>query len=156
MRSSRQFTIGILARQTHVSSHTILYYERQGLLQRVRRSVGGYRLFTSECVKRICFIKQTQKLGFSLKEIKELLALQSNPRATCGDVSERIVAKIRDVDAKLRALRATRRTLLRLVAQCRGQRPLSACPILEQLGMQAVRERARPVATVRAALPQGR
>jgi len=145
VRSSQQFTIGILASQARVSAHTILYYERQGLLPRARRSAAGYRLFCSNDLRRVSFIRQAQRLGFSLKEIKALLALQSDPTATCSDVGERIAAKLADVDAQLRALRETRRTLLGLTTQCTDSRPVSACPLLRELELQPVSERPRSI-----------
>ena len=82
-------------------------------------------------------IKQAQALGFSLKEIKALLALRLDPRASCADVRRRAEAKIADIDAKLHALRAMKRALVRLTAACAGRSPVSACPILESLEERA-------------------
>ena len=78
-------------------------------------------------------IAEAQALGFSLKEIKELLALRVDPRTSCADVRRRAEAKIADVEAKLRVLRTMKRALVQLTAACAGRGPVSACPILETL-----------------------
>lgn len=126
-------TTGELANEGGVNLETIRYYERRGLLSKPPRTPTGYRTFDGEAVRRLRFIKQAQALGFSLKEIKELLALRLDPRTSCGDVRRRAEAKIADIDAKVRALRAMKRALVRLTAACAGRGPVSACPILESL-----------------------
>lgn len=145
MRSNKPFTIGVLAKRARVSPHTIVYYERQGLLPPARRSMRGYRLFSVECVRRIRFIGQTQHFGVLAQGNQGAARAAGQPTGTCVNVGERIGAKLRDVDEKLRTPRQTRRTLAQLVVQCRGQGSLSACPRLHQLGTQAVAERIPPL-----------
>src|SRR5213596_1649390 len=130
-------TRGELAQQGRVNAETIRYYERRGLLPKPPRTPSGYRTFDREAVRRLRFIKQAQALGFSLKEIRELLSLRVDPRSSCADVRRRAEAKIADIDEKLRALRAMRRALVRLTAACAGRGPVSACPILESLEERA-------------------
>src|SRR6266852_7011290 len=125
--------ISELAKRSQVNLQTIRYYEREGLLPKPRRLPSGYRVFSSEDVRRVRFIKQAQELGFSLKEIKELLALRVRPGTTCGDVRKRTAAKIANIDEKLRTLTAMKEALLRLYAACSGRGAVSACPILESL-----------------------
>jgi MerR family copper efflux transcriptional regulator len=79
------------------------------------------------------FIKRAQELGFSLKEIQELLSLRAAPKTRCADVRRRAVAKIDDIDERIRALRAMKKALTKLVAECAGRAPVSDCPILESL-----------------------
>jgi MerR family mercuric resistance operon transcriptional regulator len=79
------------------------------------------------------FVKHAQELGFSLREIRELLSLRAAPRARCADVKRRAETKIREIEAKIRALLAMRRALVGLMSQCDGKLPASACPILESL-----------------------
>ena len=122
-----------LANRGGVNLETVRYYERRGLLPKPPRTAAGYRTFDAAAVRRLRFIKQAQALGFSLKEIRELLALRVDPRASCADVRRRAEAKIADIDGKLRALRAIKRALVRLTAACAGRGPVSACPILESL-----------------------
>jgi len=126
-----------LANRGGVNLETVRYYERRGLLPKPPRTAAGYRTFDAAAVRRLRFIKQAQALGFSLKEIRELLALRVDPRASCADVRRRAEAKIADIDEKLRALRAMRRALVRLTAACAGRGPVRACPILESLEERA-------------------
>src|SRR3989442_1544690 len=126
-------TIGAMAKQAGVHIETLRYYERRGLLPKPPRTPAGYRTFDTDAVRRLHFIKRAQELGFSLKEIKELLALRVDARTSCADVRHRAEAKIADIDQKLRALRAMKRALVRLTAACVGRGPVSACPILESL-----------------------
>ena len=76
-------TRGELAQQGRVNSETIRYYERRGLLPKPPRTPSGYRVFSSDAVRRVRFIKRAQGLGFSLKEIKALLALRVDPCSSC-------------------------------------------------------------------------
>ena len=124
---------GELAIQGGVNLETIRYYERRGLLPKPPRTSAGYRAFDAEAVRRLRFIKQAQALGFSLKEVRELLALRLNPRTSCADVRRRAEAKIADIEEKLRDLRAMKRVLVRITAACAGRGPVSECPILESL-----------------------
>ena len=131
-----QLTIGELAKRAEVNLETVRYYERRGLLPKPPRSSSGYRVFPLDAVGRIRFIKRAQELGFSLKEIEDLLALRVTPNSTQADVRERATAKISDIDEKVRRLRAMRRSLMRLTAVCCGEGSVSECPILENLSSE--------------------
>lgn len=126
-------TIGAVAKRANVHVETLRYYERCGLVARPLRSVANYRLYPAETVQRVRFVKHAQALGFSLQEIKELLVLRAAPRARCADVRARAEAKIATIDAKIRALRAMRKALAKLVTECAGRGPITDCPILEAL-----------------------
>ncbi len=128
-----QLTIGELAKRGGVNLETIRYYEREGLLPKPPRSQSGYRQFPPEGVRRIRFIKRAQELGFSLKEIKELLALQLDPDSTAADVKKRAEQKLADIEEKIQTLRAMKKALVRLTATCCGEGSVSECPILESL-----------------------
>jgi MerR family transcriptional regulator, copper efflux regulator len=129
-----QLTIGELAKSSHVNLETIRYYERQGLLPKPPRLKSGYRAFPLDSVKRVRFIKQAQELGFSLKEVKELLSLQINPDSTGTDVRKRAVSKIANIEEKIKTLRSMKKALLELTATCNGNGPACECPILESMG----------------------
>ena len=126
-------TIGQLAKQGGVNLESIRYYERRGLLPRPPRTGSGYRVFSDDAVRRIRFIKRAQVLGFSLREIEELLTLRARPGRSCANVQAKTKAKIADIDAKLRTLTAMKRALTRLVAACDGRAAVGDCPILESL-----------------------
>ena len=126
--------IGAVANQAAVNIQTVRYYERRGLLAKPPRTESNYRLYSEDSVRRVRFVKRAQELGFSLKEIKELLALRINSRGTRSHVRERTEAKIADIEEKIRSLRAMKKTLTRLTAACcGGGGSVSDCPILEAL-----------------------
>jgi MerR family mercuric resistance operon transcriptional regulator len=132
----RNLTIGQLARTARVNVETIRYYERRGLIPEAPRRESGYRQYSEDGVSRIQFIKRAKELGFSLKEISELLSLQVDPDTTCGDVKSRAEAKIAEVEGKMRALQRIKKGLTKLVALCRGSGPTSKCPIMEALNSE--------------------
>ena len=126
-------TTGQLARRAGVNLDTVRYYERRGLLAKAPRSAGGYRSFSEDTVKRLRFIRHAQELGFTLKEIAELLSLQVDPDTTCGDVLARAEAKSEDIDKKISHLKAMKRALKRLMTEC-GRHPSSKqCSLIEAL-----------------------
>lgn len=129
----KQLTISRLAKQSGVNVETIRYYEQRGLLKNPPRSPSGYRLYSIEAARRVRFIKQAQVLGFSLKEILELLSLRVAPHTTCGDIKRRAETKIADIEEKIQSLQRMKQALLKVSASCRGRGPTSECPILEAL-----------------------
>ena len=122
-----------LAREGGINLESIRFYEKQGLLPKPPRTASGYRVFAPDAVRRVRFIKRAQELGFSLKEIKELLALRMDPDTTCADVRQRAEEKLRDVEQKIADLRRMTRTLAQLTAACPGRGAAGDCPILESL-----------------------
>ena len=128
-----KLTISRLARLGGVNLETIRYYERRGLLAKPPRTAAGYRVFPSETARRLRFIKRTQELGFSLREIRDLLSLRMRPGTGRAQIRARAHAKIADVDQKIRSLQAIKKTLRSLTDRCDGCGPVAACPILESL-----------------------
>ena len=126
-----RLTIGNVARRAEVNIETVRYYERRELVARPPRSLSNYRLYPEDAVRRVRFIKRAQELGFSLKEIKELLLLRAAPKARCAVVRGRALAKIDDIEEKMCVLGAMKKALTKLVAECAGRAPVSECPILE-------------------------
>ncbi len=126
-------TISQLARESSVNLETIRYYERRGLIPKPPRNASGYRQYSQEDIARTKFIKRAQALGFSLKEISEILSLRMEPGTTCGDIKARVEAKIDEVEQKIADLRQMRKALLKLVSKCTGKGPVGQCPILEIL-----------------------
>ena len=124
--------IGTLARRAGVSIDTVRYYERGGLLAPKTRLASGYRRYSELEVARLRFIRRAQALGFSLKEVKELLAL-SNLRDV-GRVKRAAQAKLADVEERIASLERVRKGLAHLVAACPGHGRAADCPILKTLG----------------------
>lgn len=143
-------TIGKTARAAGVGVETIRFYERKGLIVRPPRPETGFRTYDQEVVRRIRFIRQGQKIGFSLREIDELLALRADPSANSSDVRDRAVAKLDEVESKMRELGRIRAALRDLIAACPGRGALRKCSILKSLtdaderDDDAGRGRARP------------
>jgi MerR family mercuric resistance operon transcriptional regulator len=133
---NRMMHIGEAAGRAGVNIRTLHYYERIGLLPRPARTESNYRLYSSDTLRRVRFIKRAQDLGFTLTEIRELLDLRIDRKATCADVRERAEAKIVDVEERIRTLRAMKRALTRLSDACSGRGPVSECPILDGLDKQ--------------------
>ena len=128
-----QLTIGRLARKVGVNVQTIRYYERLRLLDSSMRTPAGYRLYSQEGEQRLRFIKNAQTLGFTLREIDELLALRKTSTAHSRDMQKRIRAKLTQVESKLGDLQALARALKRLIRACQVGRPTGHCPILMSL-----------------------
>jgi|SRR5579884_1801976 len=129
----RDLTIGRVAQKAQVNIETVRYYERRGLIPRPPRPKSGYRQYSQDTVARIQFIKRAKELGFSLKEISELLSLRVDPRTTCSDVKKRAEIKIAGIEEKIRTLQRIKKALTKLVALCSGRGPTSECPIMEVL-----------------------
>jgi DNA-binding transcriptional MerR regulator len=125
------FTIGKLARIADVSSDTLRYYEREGLIEPAGKSPAGYRLYDQDSARRLRFIKQAQHCGFTLAEIRELLVLRRHDAACRGDVRKRAIEKKRQLESKIRSMRAMSKALDRLIADCVDEtQPVDECAIL--------------------------
>src|SRR5207249_4456061 len=128
-----ELTIGKLAKQVGVNIQTVRYYERRRLLSPTARKSSGYRLYGEDALKRLRFIKNAQALGFTLREIADLLSLQVSSTARCGDVQRKAQAKLVQVEAKMRDLRALDRALQGLIHACKAGQPTDRCPILKSM-----------------------
>lgn len=129
----KRLTIGALAKQSGVNFETVRFYERRGLLPEPPRSASGYRLYSPEAARRLRFIKRAQELGFSLKEVEELLSLRQSPRSPRRDIRTRVEAKIADIEARIKTLQGMKSTLQKMTRACARCAPASECPILESM-----------------------
>ncbi|MFO0801969.1 MAG: MerR family transcriptional regulator [Gemmataceae bacterium] len=126
-------SIGQVAKQAGVGVDTIRFYEKQSLLGKPSRTPGGYRTYDESAVRVLQFILQAKHLGFTLREIKQLLLLHRGTQSTRGDFRTIAREKLADIQAKIVALKRLRDALLPLVARCDGVGPLAGCPIVEAL-----------------------
>jgi MerR family Zn(II)-responsive transcriptional regulator of zntA len=127
-------TIGKMAGLAGVSPDTLRYYEREQLIRPSAKSRSGYRLYERDALRRIRFIKQAQQCGFSLSEIRSLLALRTNTDARCRDLRRLAVEKQLQIDSKIKAMKAMSKALRHLIDECKvEERPLNECPILAAL-----------------------
>ncbi len=127
-------TIGQVAKQCGIGIETLRFYEREGLIAQPSRPDSGFRTYPPESIRRVRFIQRSKALGFSLKEIKELLSLRVDSVTSCGEVKKRAEEKISDIEKRIHALREMKDALAKLTAACRGKGPTGECPILEALG----------------------
>lgn len=126
-------TIGRVARGAGLAIDTVRYYEREGLLEKPARTSAGYRQYPADAVARLRFIRQAKELGFTLSEIRELLALKVAPGKSCADVRTRAEAKIADIEQRVAQLNRMKRALAKLAVACSGRGPTSECPILDAM-----------------------
>ena len=126
-------TIGKVAENAGIGVETVRFYERKGLIAQPKRPEHGFRVYSDDAVQRLRFIRQAQELGFSLREIEDLLALRTDPGSDCADVRDRAVTKLDDVEGKIRQLRRIRGALKQVIAACPGHGALNGCSIIEAM-----------------------
>ncbi|MBP7609452.1 MAG: helix-turn-helix domain-containing protein [Steroidobacteraceae bacterium] len=124
--------IGKAAAASGCHIETIRYYERVGLLPHPARTAGGYRNYRLEEVDRLRFITRGRELGFSLEEIRSLLALADDPALSCRDVDQLARHHLADIQQRVRELRRIARELERTIANCAGGKR-GQCAILGAL-----------------------
>jgi DNA-binding transcriptional MerR regulator len=126
--------IGVIANRTGLSPDAIRFYERSALLPQPPRTPGGFRSYAETDVQTIDFIRRSQSLGFTLAEIRQLLALRGSRLQPCLPVRRRLGQKLRDVREKLADLRRLERELTAALRACdRGVRRRSPrCPLLSE------------------------
>lgn len=122
-----ELTIGQLARLVETSSDTLRFYERRGLLEPARRTSAGYRLYDRSAIDRLGFIRKAQALGLSLDQVAEVLRAAAGGASPCEHVRTTLAGHLRKVDARLRNLRALRRTLADALARPIGTPQLGLC-----------------------------
>jgi len=119
------------AKQADVNIQTLRYYERRNLLRPVARRDSGYRVYDEESVSRVRFIKFAQELGFSLRDIKELLSLKGTDKTACAKTKTRAREKLVEVENRISQLQHMRVALKGLISECEKNRLNHCCPILD-------------------------
>ena len=125
----KSMKIGEIAKRTQIGIETIRYYEREGLLQEPERRPSGYRQYGEATVERLEYISRAKALGFTLAEIRELLELSISAHACCDHIRQRAEVKMIDIENKIRSLRKMKRSLGRILAQCKAQDSAGECPL---------------------------
>ncbi|HGM6066454.1 TPA: helix-turn-helix domain-containing protein [Stenotrophomonas maltophilia] len=133
---SAHLTIGQLARQTGTKAETIRYYEKIGLLQPPLRSDGNYRYFSAQDQRRLSFVRRARELGFSIEQIRELIALGEQREHECSSVDDVVKAHIGDIARRICDLQALQGELERMIGNCPGGR-MADCRVLEALQPKA-------------------
>lgn len=127
-----EFTIGELAKATETHAETVRYYERVGLLRAPRRTTGNYRVYASKDAERLAFIRRGRNLGFTIDEIRTLLALAEENDRDCGAVDALAREHLAAIECKIRDLKRLATELRHLICQCHGG-SVSECRIIEGL-----------------------
>ncbi len=130
---SKTLRTGQVAEQAGVNVETLRYYERRGLLKEPARRSSGYREYPLEAVRVVRFIKRSQELGFTLGEIEELLVLREGEGLVCAEAQATATRKIKEIEEKIKNLRAMKNALGILVKTCESQNGVRECPILDAL-----------------------
>lgn len=130
--------IGEVAERGRVNLQTIRYYERERLLPEPPRLASGYRLYPDQTVRRVRFIKRAQDIGFTLGQIRELLAIRIDTDRNSSEVRALAQAKISDIEGKIQTLHRMKEALARITERCSGCGPASECPILESIDSEEV------------------
>lgn len=134
-----RLTIGKLAAAAGVGVETVRFYQRKGLIARPARPASGYRIYSAEAIARLAFVREGQELGFTLKEIRELLALRADPVADCAAVRARAAAKLAQLETRISQCERMRATLRDLLSDCPGRGELGRCSIVAALSAPAER-----------------
>lgn len=129
----KQLTIGKLEGFAGVSADTVRFYERKGLLLATGRSASGYRQYGEGAVRRLAFIRRAKSLGFTLREIANLLGLNTNDSKSCAEAEQVAASTIERIDSQMAELKRMKAALEGLARTCRTRRPSGDCPILHSL-----------------------
>ena len=125
--------IGEVAKSAEIGIDAVRFYERRGLIEEPARSPSGYRDYPREVVTSLRFIARAKDLGFSLKEIAELLTLERKETASAAEIKAIANRKLADIEDRIRALQRMRRALRKALDGCPGRGPIAECSILRSL-----------------------
>jgi Cu(I)-responsive transcriptional regulator len=124
--------IGEAAAASGVSAKMIRYYESTGLIAAAARSAAGYRRYDAADVQTLRFLKRARSLGFSVDQMRDLLALWRDDRRASGDVKRLALAHVAALEAKARAIAEMSQALRDLAERCEGD-DCPDCPIIDEL-----------------------
>jgi len=133
VKKPANITISTLCKKLGINVQTVRYYESMGLIPEPERTEAGYRVYDEAYEEHIAFVKNSQRLGFSLEEIAELAQLKFQNKALGKDVKKLIGQKIQQIETEIEELQATKSYLEKLDRSCSGKMKSSCCPILQGL-----------------------
>lgn len=141
-KAASPLSIGGIGRLLGLSADTLRYYEKIGLLPRVDRNASGLRRYGEKDASRLRFIQRAQRMGFSLAEIAQLLAMRDNPQRARESVRQLTAAKLDEVETRLQELTLLRNEMRLLLNLCRGAK--AGCPIIETMNKDAALKKTKP------------
>lgn len=121
------------ARAAGVSVETIRFYEREKMIEQPPRPTGGMRRYPPDIIERVHFIREAQQLGFTLREVRDLLTLKTDPASDCAEVRKRAAAKLDEVRRKIEQLQRIGDALQSLIAACPAHGRLEVCTVMSAL-----------------------
>ncbi len=128
------YSVGQIAKKVDLNVETLRYYEKIRLMPKPKRKESRYRFYTEDDLTRLLFIKRAKELGFTLKEIGELLSIKIDSEAKCGDVKHLAENKISDIDGRIADLKKIKNELAKLVQLCKDEKlTKDDCPIVKAL-----------------------
>ena len=125
--------IGELARATGTKAETIRYYEREGILPAADRTDSNYRDYSGDHLATLAFVRRGRELGFSMAQVRQLLALSDHDDKPCDDVDRLVEQQLGDVERKIADLSLLRDELSQMARSCKGER-IGDCRIVDSLG----------------------
>lgn len=131
--SRSTYTISQLSKTAGIPTTTVRYYERVGLIEPEDRSAGNYRIYTDDSLRKVKFIRAAQGIGFTLDDIKQLLAAEVGKIPRCCDVQPLLEQRMADVEQRLRDLKNVKRVLQSALRKCNQGRPNDPCVVVESL-----------------------
>lgn len=128
----KYYSISQVAKATQCKVQTIRYYEDINLLNKVQRNTGNQRIYDQQQLDRLKFIRHSRDLGFSLDQIREILAISDNKNHSCQQVNDIAFNHLKEVDSKIKRLQGMKNELNRMINDCNGNR-IADCKIIEVL-----------------------
>lgn len=128
-----QYTISQLSKAAGIPTTTVRFYERIGLVEPEGRSQGNYRLYGDDSLTKLRFIRAAQAIGFTLNDVKSLLADEDGDTLTCGSVQGLIETRLADIEERLKDLRHVRKVLKEALEQCHQQKISDCCQVVTGL-----------------------
>jgi MerR family mercuric resistance operon transcriptional regulator len=127
-----QLSIGVLSKRSGVNIETIRYYERIGVMPAPARTASGYRIYGSDHLKRLGFVRRGRQLGFSLDELRGLLHLVDGHAYTCAEIHALTLRHLAEVRRKISDLRRLQKVLGDMASQCSDDM-VPECPVIDAL-----------------------
>ncbi len=129
----QKYKTGELVALAEIGKETLRFYEKKGLLPKPSRTAGGYRIYTEKDLRRLLFIKNAKKLGLSLKEIGELLAIADGELVDCAEVRHIAQKRLDIINEQIDNLGKLKTILIDLINQCSKTNTINSCPIIDSL-----------------------
>jgi DNA-binding transcriptional MerR regulator len=137
--------IGDVSKRSGIGIEALRFYEKSGLLEKPSRTMSGYRVYDADVIERLAFIKQSQALGFSLDEIKQIIDDARKGKSPCAEVREIVRHRLEELDERMREMRRYRKELSDTLKEWdeKGQAPGHVCGLIESSHVEHGRKEKR-------------